>query len=603
MINQIGRIAVSFLLLFSMIFAQGLLIRQTHAEEPEEPADRITVLSEADTWVNGGSNSGVNYGSSEKMKVKRTSSQNRDAFVKFTVPDISQIQSVTFSVYVVSMESATIGYGGIYDIEVRAMEDTDWIETDLTYDNTPADTNDLALGQITVTQEDIGHYLSLDVTDYVKQHPGETISFRIRGVDQSRGADYATREHEDGVAPKLDIVIGDGEQPHELEEPEEPEEPNLYIEQRVLEDTYTRSGQGPFGDATRMNVKSNSSLSDVRRAFVKFTIPDVEGMLERAEVKLYVDALEGKTPADGYDVTLYGIEHDAWDEMILTDENRPDEAGTPLDQVRVNADTIGTYITFDVTSFVSSQQDGVASFVLQSTSGVSRGAYYRTKEHEGNTPPLLALSYLDYAVPQIPEQVTGTVESKQVTLTWQEAEYAEMYEIERSKDASGVFEKIAEVSTTSYVDTNLENDVPYFYRIRGINQSYVGEYSEVVTVTPRYPFMLTPVFMDLDGNTVERLGDTRYVHAYLEMENLTEQAYSYAVRVQLQHHSSDAMEPETVQFSEVFKTIDGKETEVVEIGFSVPENSQNYALYIAIIDTSTEEQEELYHLRTYLADE
>lgn len=596
---KVWRIAVSFMLLLSLLCLQVIQSKQAFAADDMEI---LTVHSQADTWVQGGSKSGDNFGSSEKMKVKRTSSENRDAFVKFQVPDVSEeIQSVTFSVYVVSMESKTIEYGGIYNIEVRAMDDTDWVESELTYDTVPSDETDQALGEITVTQADIGQYLSLDVTDYVKEHTGELISFRLRGVDQSRGADYATREHEDGVAPKLDIVLGEAVSEPEPEPEPEPV-PDKYVEQDAIEDTYTRSGQGPFGDATRMNVKSNSSLSDVRRAFVKFELPQVDGLLQQAEVRLYVDALEGKTPDDGYDVTLFGIEDDSWDEMTLTDETLPEDEGIALGEVRVNADTVGTYIQFDVTSFVNNQKDEYVSFYLQSSAGVSRGAYYRTKEHSDNTPPQLALSYQDFEKPSIPQNVIGVGESKQVLLSWDASDFANIYEIERSTEASGPFEKIAEVTTTSYVDTDVVNDTSYFYRIRGINDSYVGDYSDVISVMPHYPLVLTPTFTNLRGETIEKLAEAGYVNAHLEIENLTEQSYDIAVHVQMQHETV-LTEQDVALFAEVRKTIDANDAIVIETGFNIPSGAEDDVLLISIIDVSSAEQEELYHSCIYLADE
>jgi len=589
--NNKWRLLVSMLLLFSMLSPAVLADSGT---DDTVSTDKIIVYSSADSWVQGGSNSTTNYGDNEKMKVKRTSTENRDAFVKFTVPMMDRVQSVTFSVYVVSMESATIGYGGVYNIEVRGMEDTDWAESELTYDQAPDDASDRVLGQITVTQADIDHYVSLDVTDYVKERIGETISFRLRGVEQSRGADYATREHPYDVAPKLDIVLGESDAGSESDT----------REQIVLDDTYTRKDQGPFGDATRMNVKSNSSLTDVRRAYLKFAIPEAEGLLEKAEVKLFVDALEGSTPDEGYDVTLFGIEDDSWNEMTLTHDNRPVDEGTPLHTVRVNADTVGSYIRFDVTEFVKSQEDEIASFYIQSTLGVSRGAYFRTKEHSDHTPPILTLTFREYAVPAVPENLSGDGENKRVVLTWDAAEHAEAYEVERTAEVDGTFVKIAEVTGTGYVDTDVENDVRYYYRVRGINSGYTGDYSDVIEATPRYPLQLTANFRDLNRNSIEQFNGVRYVHSHLEIRNITESVYDVAIRAELRSIRPSSSETDTAMNTEVLKTIGAYDIKTVEFGFSIPEygDDHEYILRISVQDVSMEEGETLSYTLNFPAD-
>lgn len=575
---------IIFMLLFSLIPANHFL-----ANAGEEVT---TLKAIEDSWVQGGDNIDSNYGTNDKIKVKRTSTENRDAFVKFDTSaiNVEQIGSVIFKLHVVSMESATINSGGIYDIQVRGMQDNTWSETDITYANAPDDSGDINLGSITVEEVNIGQYVTLDITDFVLQHPDELVSLRIRGVDSSRGADYATKEHNSGNAPLLEINYDD-----EQEEPEQPD--GTIYESTATDDTYTRTGEGPFGDQATMNVKTNSSGSDIRRSYLQFDIPEINGMVEESLVKVYVDALEGNTPDDGYDVTIYGIDDNTWEETTLTDDNRPDEVGTPLDEYRVNSDAEGEYIEFDVTKFIQDHEKDTVSFYIQSTSGVSRGAHYRSKEHQGDTPPLLTVAVADYEIPEVPMNLETTVSSKQVELTWDPVVAATKYEIARSENEDGPFETIAEVTDTTYVDNEVMNDVTYNYRVRGMNDNFGGEFSDSISATPIYPLVVESVFSDLSGNLVENLEDTSYLNTEHEIINTTDRPYDLFIRVDIQPSNENELESDS--FAIVQKTIEANDTLIVNMGFNLPENEGNYVAKVSILEDSAQTKMELYHIKKY----
>lgn len=575
---------IVFMLLFSLI--------PSHLLAADVEVEVTTLRAIEDSWIQGGDNANTNYGTSDKMKVKRTSSEERDAFVKFDTSSINSdhVSTAIFKLHIVSMESATINAGGIYDIQVRGMHDNDWTEMDITYANAPDDTDDIDLGTMTIKEEEIGEYVTLDVTEFVKQHQGE-LSFRIRGVDSSRGADYSTKENSNGNGPELVIH-------YDEEEEEEPEHPDgTAYEEIATDDTYTRTGQGPFGDEQTMNIKSNSSGSDIRRAYLKFNIPKVDGIVDQALVKVYVNALEGQTPDDGYDVTIYGIEDNTWNEATLTDANRPDEVGISLAQYRVNSDTVGEYIEFDVANFVRGSEQDTVSFYIQSSSGVSRGAHYRTKEHQDDTPPLLTLTINDYEVPEAPMNLSAVVGSKQVELNWSASANATTYEIFRSQEEDGSFEKIAEVDHTTYLDHEVTNDVTYYYRVRGLNESFEGDFSESIHATPEYPLVVEPVFSDILGHSVDSLEDVGYLNTELEITNRTDSTYDLAIRVDL--HPSDSDQSEAGSFAIVQKSIKPHEKVTVDMGLSLPEDEGNYVAKISVLDDSVQTKTELYHIKHF----
>lgn len=582
--RKLLRYVIIFMLLFSLI--------PVHLLAVDAEGEVTTIKASEDSWIQGGDYSNINYGTSDKMKVKRTSTEARDAFIKFDTAAINNdhVSSVILKLHVVSMESATISSGGRYDIQVRGMIDNSWSEKDITYENAPDDSSDRDLGHITVEEADIGGYVALDITDFVLQHPDKLISLRIRGIDQSKGVDYASREHSSGNGPLLEVKYSD-----ENEAPEQPE--GTIYEEVATDDTYTRTGVGPFGDSPTMNIKSNSSGSDIRRAYLKFDVPKVNGILEQSLVKVYVDALEGKTPEDGYDVSMYGIEDDTWDEVMLTDDNRPDEVGVLLDEYRVNIDTVGKYIEFDVTSFVQGHEDDMVSFYIQSKAGVSRGAHYRTKEHQGGTPPLLTLTISDYEIPEVPMNLSTTVGSKQVELNWNSSANATRYEIVRSENENGPFETIAEVVSTTYVDDEVMNDYTYYYRVRGMNDSFEGEFSESISATPIYPLVVEPVFSDSFGNLIESLEGVDYLNTELEVTNMTDNKYDLFIRIDIQPRDKNKFASDS--FAIVQKSIKPQGKLTVDMGFSLPENASDYVAKISVLDDSVQTKTELYHIKKY----
>ncbi|WP_284645765.1 CBM96 family carbohydrate-binding protein [Paenibacillus silviterrae] len=662
----------SMMLLLSMLLMLNIALapQQAHAEAGA-PSLEYTLSASADTWVQGGATADTNYGANDRMKVKRTSTENRDAFVKFdTSSVIGSVYEAELRVYVVSMESATVSAGGMYQIEIRGMSDDGWSEVGMTYANAPADQGTV-LGVVTVTQSSVGSYVTADVTDFIKGQTDSTVSFRIRGVEASRGADYATKEH--AFPPLLIVKAWQGAQPDTLpptipgtpqaewsgpgsvtltwqpstdnsgtvtyavyrdgavrgtaaaasytdtllnpgssyvyrvlaidgsgnasplSEPVTVTAPGRQLVTEAAADSYTRPGSGPFGSQTTMNVKSNSSGSDIRRAYMKFPIPEYSGMLEHAAVKLYVTALESSTPADGYDVTLYGIQDDSWQEGTITDANRPQEMGVPLGQFRVNADAVGTYITFPATEFVRGQTDGIASFYLQSSSGVSRGANYATKENALDKPPLLMLTIQELQTPAVPEGLAAVASSKRVRLTWNASNQATLYEVYR--DNGSGFTLAGQTAGLEFTDTDVVNDTTYTYKVRARNAAFESDFSVPVAAMPVYPMLVRDVsFRTLSGDQMVSLDGAGFIQLRGMLENLTVDSFDTVMQFRILKSNADK---EEVLTGSVRRTVRaGSIAEFKWSGQFEPSDS-GYTVEVSVRDAANGLSEELYHIRTY----
>jgi fibronectin type 3 domain-containing protein len=368
----------------------------------------------------------------------------------------------------------------------------------------------------------------------------------------------------------------------------------------AVDDTHTRDGTTAEtnGAKSTMNVKSNSSGSDIRRAYLKFELPAFEGLVEQAWVKVFVDRLESSTPDEGYDVAIYGIYDDSWNEETLEESNRPAEVGTELDRVRVNSATVGSYIAYNVTEFVKAHPDAQISFYLQSAGPASRGAEFRTKEHKDGTPPLLTITVTPFPVPDIPANVAAAAGSKRVELTWDAADGAVTYVIERSADGEP-FTVLDEIAATTYVDASVLNDVAYTYRVKAKNPVYESGYSELVTVVPKYPLHVeAPEFTDLSGERVAELAGAGFVKAKLEIRNNSDRSYDVRIAVAEVDLGADAAE----SGASVRKTIQPSETAVVELGFNLSEHAASRAIAVMITDNDAPGNPELDHPRVYFAD-
>lgn len=96
--------------------------------------------------------------------------------------------------------------------------------------------------------------------------------------------------------------------------------------------------------------------------------------------------------------------------------------------------------------------------------------------------------YVDIVIsPAKTEALVVTPMANAMALSWEETEGAEGYIIYRYNDATGAWDRIADVKTSQYADTNLENDMTYRYKIAGYitynNKQYEGSLSDEVSAT------------------------------------------------------------------------------------------------------------------------
>lgn len=82
--------------------------------------------------------------------------------------------------------------------------------------------------------------------------------------------------------------------------------------------------------------------------------------------------------------------------------------------------------------------------------------------------------------PQPPENLTATdgTYTNKVVVTWDSAAGAQYYEIYRADSMQGVKTQLAQISGTSYEDTTVIGEDPYYYWVKAVNQYGASAYSD-----------------------------------------------------------------------------------------------------------------------------
>lgn len=86
-----------------------------------------------------------------------------------------------------------------------------------------------------------------------------------------------------------------------------------------------------------------------------------------------------------------------------------------------------------------------------------------------------------------PGNLTASVGNSQVTLNWDAIAGATGYNVKRSTTAGGPYETIANVTTTSYVDTDVVNGTTYYYAVTAITADDESANSNEASATPTAP--------------------------------------------------------------------------------------------------------------------
>ena len=89
------------------------------------------------------------------------------------------------------------------------------------------------------------------------------------------------------------------------------------------------------------------------------------------------------------------------------------------------------------------------------------------------------------SAPPAPTGVTALAGNAQITLSWSASAGASAYQIKRSLTSTGPFTLLATLSVTTFTDTDIANDITYYYVISAVNSVGPGVDSLLVSALPK----------------------------------------------------------------------------------------------------------------------
>ncbi|MDO6738698.1 DNRLRE domain-containing protein [Wenyingzhuangia sp. 2_MG-2023] len=182
---------------------------------PDPSVKTDTIFPLYDTFVNGGSASGRNYGADALLKVKNVTDNgtyDRKAFLMFDLNEFDEegvITDLKFELAVKFTHAKGVA------LDLYEVKDTLWTEMGLTFNNATFPDND-PIASLTTTKVSTFNY---DVTDYYNSlDKKQRVSFMLDGEAGSNETDeFGSKENTDFNPPMLIAIIASGDNVLELQ--------------------------------------------------------------------------------------------------------------------------------------------------------------------------------------------------------------------------------------------------------------------------------------------------------------------------------------------------------------------------------------------------
>ena len=187
------------------------------SKDPGTPDPSIktdTIFPVADTYVNGGSQSAINFGTDKLLKVKNLTGDgdyDRKAYLMFDLKDFKKEGVITDLTLELAVKF-TAAKGVILDL--YSVQDTLWEENELTFDNATLP-EDNPIASLTTSKTET---FDFNITDFFKGlNAKQRISFMLDGQKGTDETDeFASKENTDFAIPMLIATIGTGNNVLEL---------------------------------------------------------------------------------------------------------------------------------------------------------------------------------------------------------------------------------------------------------------------------------------------------------------------------------------------------------------------------------------------------
>ncbi|MCG9972149.1 DUF7594 domain-containing protein [Christiangramia crocea] len=179
---------------------------------PPDPSVKTdTIFPLHDTYINGGSQSGNNFGNDPLLKVKNVTgdgSYDRKSFLMFDLKDFDEEGVITDMKLEIAVKYTRAK--GV-SLDLYSVNDTLWEETSLTFDNaTLPDENEAPIASLTTSKINTFEF---NITDYFNDLQGkQRVSLMLDGEAGTDETDeFASKENSDFNMPMLIATIASGD--------------------------------------------------------------------------------------------------------------------------------------------------------------------------------------------------------------------------------------------------------------------------------------------------------------------------------------------------------------------------------------------------------
>lgn len=367
---------------------------------PEAVEISVKLLPIADTYVVNDSAKTTDFGNEDRLRVKKDDAGQltRNAFLKFDTSKVS-LEAVNRAVIRVECQYLSKNEEDIKgrDVNLYAVS-SDWEESSFNWDTQPAVIEKIADVESSLF---VGYqWAEIDVTDYLKAHVGETITFRICNEGVSSEGNYLdfNSSEKAGHEPQL-VIVGMGIPNEDAGAVEKEPEVKPIIGGNSeawmpVADTYVESKDGyptDNGDAESLMVKKADAKKLSRNIYLKFntsktSVTDVT----KATLLLYctyVSKDEAEIP--NRDMNLYAVSSD-WSENSFNWANQPGTVEKIAD-IESASFVAWQWIEIDVTEYVKAHVGETISFALKNEGIDSENNHltFFSRTKEGHEPQLV----------------------------------------------------------------------------------------------------------------------------------------------------------------------------------------------------------------------
>ena len=351
------------------------------------PVASASFLDQADTYVNA-SFPTTNYGTLATLRADASPAVH--SYLRFTVSGLGG-QPITRARLMLYANSSTSS-----GISTLAVASNSWSETGMTYNTAPALGNTLAISGAVAT----GMWISLDVTSFVI---GEgTYSFAVT-TPGSTAVSFQSREASSN-RPQLLVDLGSAATPTSGPSATPTRLPTATSTRGAATPTNTRPPTATTAPAATATSASSVTLIPAADAYVRADFPttnygtlttlradgspdvhsyirfNVQGLGGLSIQRVRLRLLMNSSGSSG--LAVAAVSDNTWGETTLTYSSAP-ALGSAL--ANSGAVTAGTWVTLDVTSYVTSE--GTYSFCV--TTPGSTAISFAARESGANAPQLI----------------------------------------------------------------------------------------------------------------------------------------------------------------------------------------------------------------------